>query len=240
MPSTWIVIPTYNEKDNISEMISALFSLEIENLTVLIVDDNSPDKTADLVRELQAKYKESNQKIDLVVREKKAGLGPAYIHGFSHALENGADYIVQMDADFSHDPKDISRLLKEAAAGSDIVIGSRYIHGVRVINWALRRLLLSVAGNKYVRWVAGLPFTDSTGGFRAWRASALREIDLKNIRADGYGFQVVMLYLAWKKKMAIKEIPIIFTERREGQSKMTWKISLEAMWLVARLRILGK
>ena len=235
MQNPWIVIPTYNEKDNIEQMIEALFGLDIPNLTVLIMDDNSPDGTAEIVRQLQSTHKG----LELVVREKKAGLGRAYIHGFQHALEHGADALVQMDADFSHDPNDVPQLLT-ALEEHDVALGSRYANGISVVNWPLKRLLISMGGNFYASVVTGLPFKDATGGFKAWRADTLRAIDLATVDADGYGFQIITTFRAWKKRKRITEVPIVFTERREGSSKMSWHIVWEAIWLVWRLRLLGR
>lgn len=232
MRNSWVVIPTYNEKDNIEQMVRALFALDVPNLSVLIVDDNSPDGTGNIVIKLQKRYKN----LYLETREKKGGLGCAYVHGFQYALDHGATVIVQMDADFSHDPKDIPRLL-EALKQNDLVIGSRYINGISVVNWPLRRLILSTAANTYARIVTGLPYKDITGGFRAWRAETMRAINLQTIKADGYGFQIATAYRAWKKDYSIKEVPIVFTERREGQSKMSKTIMWEAFWLVWRLRL---
>ncbi|OGY37028.1 MAG: dolichyl-phosphate beta-D-mannosyltransferase [Candidatus Andersenbacteria bacterium RIFCSPHIGHO2_12_FULL_45_11b] len=234
MKSPWVVIPTYNEKGNIGQMVRELFIQPIDNMPVLIVDDNSPDGTQEIVRGLQKTYPNLN----LVVRTKKSGLGSAYIHGFTYALEHGADAIVQMDADFSHDPKDVVRLL-HGLQNADLVIGSRYSHGISVINWPLRRLLISVFGNAYAGVITGMPYKDVTGGFKAWRAETLRSIDLASVRADGYGFQIEMNYRAWKSKKHIIEIPIIFTERREGQSKMSKAIIREALFLVWKLRLFG-
>lgn len=234
MKSPWVVIPTYNEHENIESMVAALFSLNLPGLTVLIVDDSSPDGTGTLVRQLQTKY----LRLMLETRPGKSGLGRAYIHGFQYALQHGADAVVQMDADFSHDPHDIPRLLA-ALENHDLVIGSRYKNGISVVNWPLRRLILSAAANIYAQIVTGLPFKDTTGGFKAWRAGALQAIELPTVNADGYGFQIVMTHRAWKKKLRITEIPIIFTERRSGQSKMNKHIIAEALWLVWKLRIFG-
>lgn len=231
---TWIVIPTYNERQNIADMIPALFGLHIPDMHVLIVDDSSPDRTADVVREFQKNY----PALHLEIRPKKSGLGRAYIHGFTYALNHGAKYVIQMDADFSHSPDDVPKLLK-ALDQYDLVLGSRYSQGISVINWPLRRLLLSLAANLYVRLITGMPFKDATGGFKAWRTATLQAIDLESVKADGYGFQIIMTHRAWKKKMRITEVPIIFTERREGQSKMSNAIILEALWLVWRLRFIG-
>lgn len=235
MLNPWVVVPTYNESQNIEALVKALFSLQVDKLTVLIVDDSSPDGTAKIVQKLQGSF----PNLRLLVRPAKSGLGKAYQQGFIFAIERGADAIVQMDADFSHDPQDVPRLLT-ALAQSDLVIGSRYAHGISVINWPLRRLLLSTAANLYVRWVTGMPFKDSTGGFRAWRPSTIAAANVSTIKADGYGFQIVMAHRAWKAGQHILEIPIIFTERREGQSKMTKSIIVEALWLVWRLRFAGR
>ncbi len=234
MTNPWVVIPTYNEKENIEQLITQLFQLSIPNLSVLIVDDNSPDGTADIVRKFQSQY----SSLHLTVREKKSGLGKAYVHGFTYALEKNADAIVQMDADFSHDPKDVPELLAELSE-YDLVLGSRYSHGISVINWPLSRLLISIAGNYYARLVTGMPIKDATGGYKAWRASALKAINIEKLDAEGYGFQVVTNYNAWKKNLKIKEVPIIFTERREGKSKMSRGIVLEALWLVWKIRLFG-
>lgn len=234
MKSPWVVIPTYNEKGNVEQLIKALFSLSIENMKVLIVDDNSPDGTSNIVDSLSSAY----PNLHLLVRKEKQGLGPAYINGFSYALRHGADAIVQMDADFSHDPSDIPRLL-HALQDTDLAIGSRYSHGISVINWPISRLLISVIGNIYVNTVTGMPFKDATGGFKAWRAETLRSIDMENVRADGYGFQIAMNHRAWKRKKRIVEVPIIFTERREGKSKMSKAIIREALLLVWKLRLFG-
>lgn len=216
-------------------MLEILFNLQVENLHVLVVDDNSPDGTADVVRTMQGTY----PNLRLVVREKKAGLGRAYIHGFQFALENGATQLLQMDADFSHDPNDVPRLLK-ALTEADLALGSRYSHGISVINWPLRRLLISIGGTLYARIITGMPFKDLTGGFKAWRAETMRLIDLPTVDADGYGFQIITTFRAWKNKKRIIEVPIVFTERCEGHSKMNKKIVYEAIWLVWRLRLFGK
>ena len=230
----WVVIPTYNEKMNISKMIESLLSLSITNLSILVVDDSSPDGTSDIVADFQKEH----ANINLLKRPKKSGLGRAYIDGFAYSIEHGATHIVQMDADFSHNPKDVPVLLRELE-NQDLVLGSRYCNGISVINWPLRRLLLSTAANTYAGLITGLPFKDSTGGFRAWRASLLKRIDFQQIKVDGYGFQIALLHKAWKAKAKVKEVPIIFTERREGQSKMSNSIVFEAMWLVWKLRLFG-
>lgn len=231
MEQPWVVIPTYNEKDNIEQLIRVLFELSVPNFHVLIVDDSSPDGTGDIVERL----KEVFPFLHHLRREGKEGLGRAYIAGFQYALDHGASSIIQMDADFSHDPKDIPKLLA-ALSGHDMVIGSRYCKGISVINWPLKRLLVSIGGNVYASLVTGMPFKDVTGGFKAWRASTLSAIDLSSIGADGYGFQIEMNYRAWKRGTRITEVPIIFTERREGHSKMSNQIVWEALWIVWRLR----
>lgn len=232
--SIWVVIPTYNEKLNIARLIAKIFSLALPNLNLLVVDDNSPDGTGTLITQLQSQY----SKLFLLSRPTKNGLGRAYVDGFSYAISQGADTILQMDADFSHNPADIPRLLR-ALADQDVVIGSRYAHGISVINWPLHRLLLSTGANIYAGFVTGMPFKDCTGGFRAWRVSTLNRINFSDIQVDGYGFQIIMLYRAWRKNSRIIEVPIIFTERREGQSKMSKSIIAEAMILVWKLRLFG-
>lgn len=234
MKSPWVVIPTYNEKENIERMIRELFALPHDALSVLIVDDNSPDGTASIAQQMQAEF----PRLHVSVRDKKNGLGPAYIHGFTYALDHGADAIVQMDADFSHDPKDVPRLL-HALNDADLVIGSRYSHGISIINWPLRRLLISIFGNVYANIITGMPYKDVTGGFKAWRATTLKNMHLDTVHADGYGFQIAMNYRAWKLQMRIVEVPIIFTERREGHSKMSNAIVREALLLVWKLRFFG-
>ena len=215
-------------------MLDRLLSLPVPNLQILIVDDSSPDGTGIIVNE----YSRQHPQVHLLSRPGKSGLGRAYVAGFLHALDKGADAIVQMDADFSHDPSDIPRLL-QGLSHSDLIIGSRYSHGISVINWPLKRLLISIGGNIYASLITGLPLKDATGGFKAWRASTLKDIEVSTVEADGYGFQVVMNYRAWKKGKTIKEVPIIFTERRDGQSKMSRQIIWEALWLVWKLRLFG-
>lgn len=233
--SPWVVIPTYNEKDNIELLIRALFSLHIENLSILVVDDSSPDGTGASVQKLRKEF----SALHLETRPKKSGLGRAYVHGFQYALTHGADAVVQMDADFSHDPVDVPKLIA-ALADADLVIGSRYVNGISVINWPLRRLLISLAGNWYARTITGLAVHDATGGFKAWRDSTLHAIHFENVDANGYGFQIVMNFRTWKAGKHIKEIPIVFTERRDGQSKMNNDIIREALLLAWRLRLTGK
>ena len=228
-----VIIPTYNEKDNISKVIPLVLKQD-PDIEVLVVDDNSPDGTSKIVEEL----KTSNPRIKLIRREKKSGLGTAYLAGFKYALENGYNYIFEMDSDFSHDPNYIPDFLK-AIEDSDLVLGSRYIKGVNVVNWPITRLLLSFYANVYARWVTGLPVKDSTGGFKCFKREVLEKIGLDNIHSNGYAFQIEMSFRAWKKGFRIKEIPIIFVDRRAGESKMSKKIVREAIWMVWKLRILS-
>jgi len=228
-----VIIPTYNEKDNISKVIPLVLNQD-PDIEVLVVDDNSPDGTSKIVEEL----KTSNPRIKLIRREKKSGLGTAYLAGFKYALENGYNYIFEMDSDFSHDPNYIPDFLK-AIEDSDLVLGSRYIKGVNVVNWPITRLLLSFYANVYARWVTGLPVKDSTGGFKCFKREVLEKIGLDNIHSNGYAFQIEMSFRAWKKGFRIKEIPIIFVDRRAGESKMSKKIVREAIWMVWKLRILS-
>lgn len=234
MINPWVVVPTYNEHINVNHLVPSLFALKIDNLSVLIVDDSSPDETSDSVRALQHTYPQ----LFLLQRKSKSGLGKAYIDGFRFALDHNADPVVQMDADLSHDPNDVPKLI-DKIKDADLVIGSRYSHGISIVNWPLSRLILSVAANQYSRLIIGFPIHDSTGGYKAWRASTLREIDFESISADGYGFQIETNFRAFKLKKRIIEVPIIFTERTSGQSKMTWAIIREALLLTWKLRIFG-
>lgn len=227
-----VVIPTYNEIDNIHQIIPAVLEA-LPGLHVLIVDDNSPDGTANAVREMI----KSNPNIHVMCREGKMGLGTAYCDGFQWALDNGFEYIFEMDADFSHDPKDLPRFI-EKINDYDLVIGSRYCNGVNVINWPLRRLILSYGANVYTKIITGLPIKDATGGFKCFRANALKKIDLRSIKTNGYGFQIEMNYRLWKSGAKITEIPIIFIDRRSGVSKMNKSIIYEAIFLVWKLRFL--
>jgi dolichol-phosphate mannosyltransferase len=225
-----IIIPTYNERENIGVLLDRLLGLP-HGLEVLIVDDRSPDGTAQLVRERAA----SDPRIHLIERAGKLGLGSAYRDGFRFALERGAQFIFEMDADFSHDPVSIGDFL-EAAREADVVLGSRYLNGVTVVNWPLKRLVLSYAANLYTRIVTGLPVNDATGGFKCFRRRALEGIRLDQVHSDGYGFQIEVTFKCWKRGFRIKEIPIVFVDRRAGVSKMNRRIIWEAAWLVWRLR----
>jgi len=225
-----IIIPTYNELENIGNLINAVFS-EQPDIHVLVVDDNSPDGTSALVEKMM----ESDNRIHILKRAGKMGLGTAYCDGFSYAIDNGYEFVFEMDADFSHNPEDIPRFLKEIE-NADLVIGSRYKVGVNVVNWPLRRLILSYGANVYTRIITGMPIKDATGGFKCFRADALRKVDLTTIKTNGYGFQIEMNYRLWRAGARIKEMPIIFIDRRSGVSKMNKKIIFEAIFLVWKLK----
>ena len=227
-----VIIPTYNEADNVSAIIDEVLKQD-KSLEVLIVDDNSPDGTSEIVEKKQKK----NKKIHLLKRAGKMGLGSAYVAGFKYALEQNFDYIFEMDADFSHDPVVIPDMLEEIK-DNDLVIGSRYLGGINVVNWPLRRLILSFFAAHYVRFITGMPVNDPTGGFKCFRRKVLETIDLDKILADGYSFQIEMNFRTWRKKFKIKEIPIVFTDRRSGQSKMSKKIVREAIFVVWKLQYL--
>jgi len=226
-----IIIPTYNEIENIEKLIKDILSFD-ENIDILVVDDNSPDGTGNRVKELKKIY----NKLFLVEREGKLGLGTAYVAGFKFALQNGYHVVFEMDADFSHDPKEIPNFLK-AIKDADLVIGSRYISGVNVVNWPLRRLMLSYFANRYTSIVTGLPLCDSTGGYKCLRREVLESINLDKIHSGGYSFQIELNFKAWKKGFRIKEIPIIFIDRAVGKSKMSRAIIREAIWMVWKLKL---
>jgi len=227
-----IIIPTYNERENITALIDALIALPF-GLEVLVVDDNSPDGTAALVEERMTR----EPRVHLLKRPGKMGLGSAYRDGFRYALDHGAEYIFEMDADFSHDPGAIGEFLS-AAQDADIVLGSRYLNGVTVVNWPLSRLILSYSANVYTRIVTGLPLADATGGFKCFRRRALEGVRLDRVKSEGYSFQIEMSFRCWKRGFRIKEIPILFVDRRAGQSKMSRRIIWEAAGMVWRLRFL--
>ncbi|MBU0519075.1 polyprenol monophosphomannose synthase [bacterium] len=227
-----VVIPTYNEIENINQIIPAVLE-QGPSLDILVVDDNSPDGTADEVRKLMQQH---GDRLQLLERPGKMGLGTAYVTGFKYALERGYDYIMEMDADFSHDPKVLPRFL-EAIQEADLVLGSRYVNGVNVINWPLRRLLLSYGASMYTRFITGLPVKDPTGGFKCFRREVLEAIDLDRVKSNGYSFQIEMSFRVWNKKFKVKEIPIVFTDRVGGKSKMSSKIVREAIWMVWKLKI---
>jgi len=228
-------MPTYREIENIKKMMETLFNLYPE-IHLLVIDDNSPDGTAEAVQE----YQKTNPNIHLLQRKGKLGLGTAYVAGFKWAQDqaNGDfDFVFEMDCDFSHDPKSVADLLL-AAQENDLVIGSRYVDGIRIINWPFKRLLLSYLGGIYARMITGLPLMDTTGGFKCFRKTTLKKIDLDNIITTGYSFQLELNYKVWTKKLRVKEVPIIFYERIVGQSKMSGSIIKEAVFAVIKLRVL--
>ena len=227
-----VIIPTYNEAENISNIIDEVLSKD-ECLEVLVVDDNSPDGTSEIIEKKQ----ENNIRIHFHKRKKKLGLGSAYVEGFKYALKNNFDYIFEMDADFSHNPVVLIEMLKEIQ-NHDLIIGSRYINGINVVNWPLRRLILSFLASKYVHFITFMPINDPTSGFKCFRKEVLENINLDDILSDGYSFQIEMNYRVWLKKFRIKEIPIVFTDRRSGHSKMSKKIVREAIFIVWKLRFL--
>jgi len=224
-----VISPTYNEKENISSLIKEIFKLNI-NINILIIDDNSPDGTADIVKSMM----KNNNKIKLLEREAKMGLGTAYCLGFQYAIDHNYEYIMQIDADMSHNPKDILKFIN-IIKNHDVIIGSRYIDGVNVINWPMRRLLLSYFANFYARIITRIPIFDMTGGFKCLKIEVLKKIDIHRIKSQGYSFQIEMNFLAFNKGFKIKEIPIVFHDRTVGQSKMNSNIILEAIFMVPRL-----
>jgi len=227
-----VVIPTYNEAPNVLNIVPQVLAQD-PRLEVLVVDDNSPDGTGQMADELSA----INPRVHVVHREGKLGLGTAYIRGFKWALERGYDYVFEMDADFSHDPVHLKEFLK-AIERADIVLGSRYLDGkVTVVNWPMGRLMLSYCANIYARWITGLRIWDLTGGFKCFRRRVLETIDLSQVRSNGYAFQIEMSVRAWRKGFKFREIPIVFVDRTEGQSKMNRAIVREAVWMVPRLRL---
>ena len=233
MNNSLVIIPTYNEKENIEKIIRFVFSLK-ENFDILIVEDNSPDGTADIVRKLMSEF-DSN--LFMLERKGKLGLGTAYIAGFKWALERKYDYITEMDADFSHNPEDLKRLREACVKGADAAVGSRYIKGVNVVNWPMGRVLMSYFASKYVRIVTGMKIMDTTAGFVCWTRKVLETIDLDRIKFVGYAFQIEMKYSAVKLGFQVTEVPIIFTDRTEGESKMNKGIFTEAIFGVIQLRI---
>jgi len=231
MPDTIVVVPTYNEMQNIGSLISSLLEAG-PDVGILVVDDNSPDGTAAYVEGVGA----TNPRVILLKRPEKLGLGSAYITGFKSALEMGARYVIQMDADFSHDPRYIPALL-EGIDGNDLVIGSRYVRGVNVVNWPIDRLLLSFFANVYTRIITGMPIHDATSGFKCFKREVLENIDLDAIISDGYCFQIEMTFRSWRKGFRIAEIPIVFIDRHSGTSKMSKRIIWEAIWKVWWFRL---
>ena len=237
---TIVVIPTYDEKDNVKRMAEAVLGLAIEQsnnpnnrtIDLLFVDDNSPDGTGEVIEEMM----KSEPRIHCLHREKKEGLGRAYVAGFKKAIELGAEKIVQMDCDFSHDPKDLPRLIAEDA---DLVIGSRYVKGGATPGWPFKRRLISRAGGIFIRTVTGMPLRDPTGGFKCWKASTLRMIDFETVGSKGYSFQLEMNHRTWKAGCSIREIPIVFTDRVAGYSKITAGIATESIRIALKLRFRG-
>lgn len=231
VPRTVVVIPTYNERENIQRVVPAV--LDTADCRIVVVDDDSPDGTAEVVRDLASQ----ERRIQLVNHRPKLGIGPAYKEGFraAFAMDPAPDLIVQMDADLSHPPEMLPEFVR-LAADYDLVLGSRYLHGITVVNWPIERLLLSYFGNWYVRQVLRLPVRDATGGFKCWRREALAAIHPERVRSNGYSFQIETTYRAWRRGLRIREVPIIFMDRESGESKMSKRIGLEALWMVLWLR----
>tara|TARA_Y100001968_G_scaffold330014_1_gene380726 strand:- start:4246 stop:4980 length:735 start_codon:yes stop_codon:yes gene_type:complete len=226
---TLVIVPTYNERDNLPGIVEALGKLSVD---MLVVDDNSPDGTGAMADE----FAEKHEYVHVLHRKEKNGLGRAYCAGFEWALENDYEFVFEMDGDFSHDPADIPRFIEEAR-NADLVLGTRYRGGIRVNNWPLRRLMLSLGAAKYVKWITGMPFSDPTGGYKCFRRRALEAVDLKKVRSNGYSFQIEMTHKIWRQGLRVSELNIIFTERVEGSSKMSLNIAWEAVWMVWRLWI---
>ncbi len=233
MQDTLVIIPTYNEKENIENIIRTTFSQK-KSFDILVVDDSSPDGTSEIVKSLQKEYPKS---LFLEIRKEKTGLGVAYIHGFKWAIERKYDYIIEMDADFSHNPKDLERLYDACVKkGADVAIGSRYSKGVNVVNWPMSRVLLSYFASKYVHFVTRLPLHDSTAGFVCYSRKVLEKIKLDKIKFVGYAFQIEMKYKAWKHGFNIREVSVIFTDRTLGESKMSKTIITEAIFGIIKMR----
>jgi dolichol-phosphate mannosyltransferase len=233
MSESIVLIPTFNEKENIEAIIRKVFGL-LSGFHVLIIDDGSPDGTANIVKKLQAEFP---QKLFIEERKGKLGLGTAYIHGFKYALKAGYSYIFEMDADFSHNPDDLEKLFEACKNGADVAIGSRYITGVNVVNWPMSRVLMSYFASMYVRFVTRMPIMDATAGFKCYRANVLKTINLDKIKFIGYAFQIEMKFTAWRYGFNIVEVPIIFTDRTKGVSKMSAGIFKEAFWGVFQMKI---
>ncbi len=234
MSDSIVIIPTYNEKENIESIIEAVFSLE-KDFHILIVEDNSPDGTADIVKELQKKYPES---LNILERKGKLGLGTAYLAGFNWSLERDYQYVFEMDADFSHPPKKLEDLYKACSEeGADLAIGSRYINGVNVVNWPIGRIIMSYYASAYVRMITRMKIKDTTAGFKCYTRKVLEAIHLDKIKLKGYAFQIEMKFTTWKLGFKIKEVPIIFTDRQKGKSKMSGGIFNEAVWGVIKMKI---
>jgi dolichol-phosphate mannosyltransferase len=228
-----VIIPTYNEKENVERMVRKVFSLETP-FHLLIIEDNSPDGTAEIVKKLQGEFAE---RLHMVQRQGKLGLGTAYIAGFNWAVEHGYDFIFEMDCDFSHNPDDLERLYKAALEGGDVAIGSRYISGINVVNWPLGRVLMSYFASFYVRIITGMRVKDTTAGFKCYRRRVLETVDFDRIKLKGYGFQIEMKFAAWKHGFKIVEVPIVFIDRQYGTSKMSGGIFSEALIGVLKMKI---
>jgi dolichol-phosphate mannosyltransferase len=226
---TLVIIPTYNERENLPQILPRLLALPVK-VEVLVVDDNSPDGTGKIADEFAAQ----DSRVHVLHRAEKEGLGRAYCAGFLWALEQTYEFVFEMDGDLSHNPADLPAFL-EAAKGADLVVGSRYSNGIRVINWPLNRLMLSLTAAKYVQVITGMPITDPTGGYKCFRRKTLQLLDLENIRSNGYSFQIEMTHKVWRKGLRVAEVPIIFTDRFQGRSKMSWNIVEEALLMVWRL-----
>ncbi len=233
MSNALVIIPTYNEIENISKMLDTVMNLN-EGFDVLIVDDGSPDGTAQVVREKMDAF---GGRIHLEERTGKLGLGTAYIHGFKWALARGYEYIFEMDCDFSHDPNDLARWKKACEEGADLSIGSRYVKGVNVVNWPMSRVLLSYFASVYVRFITGMPIQDATAGFKCYKRATLEGINFDKIHFVGYAFQIEMKFKVWQRKMSVVEVPVIFTDRTEGESKMSSGIIKEAIFGVIKLKL---
>ena len=232
----WLILPTYNEAENIEAIVlaaaDALSGAPCEDFRVLVVDDGSPDGTGQIVERLAAEH----PWVQVLHRTAKEGIGPAYLAGFRHALDHGAAFVLEMDSDFSHDPADLARLLQAIEGGADLALGSRYVPGGGVSEWGLLRRLISEGGSTYARIVLGLRVRDLTGGFKCFRREVLEAIHFDSVRSQGYGFQVELTYRAVRAGFRVVEVPIVFRDRQRGQSKMSWRIAAEAMWLVPQLR----
>ncbi len=234
MDTALVIIPTYNEIENIEKIIRAVFALE-QAFDILVVDDNSPDGTAQKVKELQKEFSQ----LQLTVRAKKEGLGLAYIHGFEWALAKDYTIIVEMDADFSHDPKDLPRLYNSIKNGADVAVGSRYVNGIAVVNWDMTRLMLSYFASKYVHLITRIPIKDTTAGFVAYKREVLEKIVLRKIKFVGYAFQIEMKFKAWKLGFNVVEVPVIFTDRTAGESKMHGGIIAEGVFGVIQMKLIS-
>src|SRR5271156_3726825 len=232
----WLILPTYNEAENIEAIVTAasevLARAAPDGFRVLVVDDGSPDGTGQIAGRIAAEHDWAA----VLHRTEKNGIGPAYLAGFRYALDHGAAYVMEMDSDFSHDPADLARLLDAIHAGADLALGSRYVPGGGVRDWSLLRRFISEGGSTYARWVLGLKVRDLTGGFKCFRREVLESIDLDAVRSQGYAFQVELTYRAVRAGFRVVEVPIVFRDRERGQSKMSWRIAAEAIWLVPRLR----